>query len=118
MAGMMKKDRLLIVVKFVTWAPASERTLGTGEKVAMMSRIWAPVVVDDDGRLMPDKLLPLEQGGPWAVREVVRVQPDGREVLAVLGWEETGILESSVVNQPSAGAANDLGLGTGRIVSA
>lgn len=110
----VKLDRALFEVQFVTWLPADERMaaqgqLGTNQKVPMGARIWAPVPVDANGRVDVSLMPYDEQGGPWAMREIARRKPDGREVLAVMGFKDFGIMESSIVNQPKR-FDDDLGL--------
>lgn len=98
-------DRILVEVKFITWVPADVRLaaagkIPTGQKEEVGIRLWAPLPLDAVGNAAPDKVPPSQQGVMWAMHEVVRMRPDGREVLAITGVTNLGLVESSIANQP------------------
>jgi hypothetical protein len=126
---------MLMQVEFVTWLPAEQRLSAQGgniapdAKIEMGVMIWAPWPVDDYNRYAPDKMPAGEQGMLWAQNEVIRMRPDGREVLSIIGVKMMGVVEGLIVNQPrdvksirvtldgqDAGAA-DMGLRLGNLVA-
>lgn len=102
-----KIDRHLIVVEFVSWLPGeirlrSKQPIDANQKQTYGCKLWAPWPVDDrTDEYLPEKMKPEEQGTQWAADEVFRRKPEGMEVLAVIGYKLTGILESSILNQPA-----------------
>lgn len=99
----MVPDRVLVTVSFMTWVPASARDVAPTEKMPYAVRLWAPVMKDEQAKkIVVDKLPVDQQGLLWAQNEVIRLRPDGHEVLAIVGIETDNILESTIINQPKA----------------
>lgn len=101
----MKVIRRLVTVKFVSWVPTSVRLAQQGQiapdaKIGVLVNLWAPWPVDENGQWTPDALPPHLQGVLWAINEVIKQRPDGREVLAIDAVEVGNLYDTGIMNQP------------------
>lgn len=97
--------RELFKVIFSTFMPWEQRQAAQGqysahEKVVMYCLLWAPIPIDHNGKPAPEKLPPEEQGALWAQNEVIRMKPDGREILSILAVQAMDLREDQIANQP------------------
>jgi hypothetical protein len=101
-----KVDYLLFEVQFVTWRPWSAEEIRRGQhdsnaKMMMGIKLWAPVPVDDEGQIKAELMKPEEQGGLWAVNEVIRLKPGNQEVLSIINVRSLDLMKSTIHDSDS-----------------
>ena len=101
----MNIRRVLVEVEYITWMPAEERLAARGQldasaKISVKVRLWAPMPFNDRGEGDPSLMPIMEQGQMWAQNEVIKMRPNGHEVLAIVGCGALGVIEDTILNQP------------------